>query len=452
MKTYKLAIAGGGSTYTPGIVRSLMDRLEDLPLSEIRFYDIDGERQSKVVVAAKAVIAEYTDSIKITETTDPETAFEDADFVFAQMRVGKYAMRELDEKIPLSHNVVGQETCGPGGLAYGLRTIFPMVELINYVEKYAKESCWIVNYSNPASIVAEGVRKLRPNAKVINICDMPVATMRNMAGILGVEREDLVVDYFGLNHFGWFTKVEVDGVDRLPELREHISKWGLLTEDISKIDYRHADSSWIKTFKNIKPIMDYFPDYIPNPYLQYYLLPDYIVENSNKEYTRANEVMAGREKSLFETVSKFEETGILDDAFHVGVHGIFIVDVTVSIAQNLAKRYLVMVENNGTIPNLPADAMIEVPALITNKGPVPEYVGEIPYFHKAMIDQQLASEKILVEAITEGSYEKALQAFTLNKTIPSAIVAKKILDDLIEANMEYWPTLEKKYKEGILAH
>ena len=184
MKTYKLAIAGGGSTYTPGIVRSLMDRLEDLPLSEIRFYDIDGERQSKVVVAAKAVIAEYTDSIKVIDTTDPETAFDDVDFVFAQMRVGKYAMRELDEKIPLSHSVVGQETCGPGGLAYGLRTIFPMVELIDFVEQYAKESCWIVNYSNPASIVAEGVRKLRPNAKVINICDMPVATMRNMAGIL----------------------------------------------------------------------------------------------------------------------------------------------------------------------------------------------------------------------------------------------------------------------------
>lgn len=449
MNTYKLAIAGGGSTYTPGIVRSLMDRLADLPLAEIRFYDIDRERQAKVVIAAKAVIAEYSDSIRVIETTDPQTAFEDADFVFAQMRVGKYAMRELDEKIPLSHDVVGQETCGPGGLAYGLRTIFPMVELIDYVEKYAKTDAWIVNYSNPASIVAEGVRKLRPNAKIINICDMPVATMRNMSAILGVEREDLLVEYFGLNHFGWFTKVEVDGVDRLPELREHIYKYGLLTEDVSKIDYRHADSSWIKTFKNIKLIMDHFPEYIPNPYLQYYLFPDHIVETSNKEYTRANEVMDGREKSLFETVKQFEETGKLNDAFHVGVHGTFIVDVTVSIAKNQGKRYLVMVENNGTIPNLPADAMIEVPALITNRGPVAEYVGEIPYFYKAMIEQQLASEKILVEAITEGSYDKALQAFTLNKTFPSARVAKAVLDDLIEANKEYWPTLEAKFKEGV---
>ncbi|MCM3214099.1 6-phospho-alpha-glucosidase [Niallia taxi] len=450
MKKYILAVAGGGSTYTPGIIRSLMDRLEDLPLSEIRFYDIDGARQSKVVVAAKAVIAEYTDSILVTDTTDPQTAFENADFVFAQMRVGKYALRELDEKIPLSHNVVGQETCGPGGLAYGLRTIAPMIELIDYVEQYAKETAWIVNYSNPASIVAEGVRKLRPKARVLNICDMPVATMRNIAAILGVEREELVVDYFGLNHFGWFTRLEVDGIDRLAEVREHVYKHGLLTEDVSKIDYRHADSSWIKTFKNIKLIMDHFPEYLPNPYLQYYLFPDHIVETSNKDYTRANEVMDGREKTLFETVEKFEETGILEDSFAVGVHGTFIVDVTVSIAQNLGKRYVVMTENNGTIPNLPADAMIEVPAFITADGPKPEFVGDIPYFYKAMIEQQLASEKILVEAIIEGSYEKALQAFTLNKTLPSAKVAKAVLDDLIAANKDFWPTLNKEYTEGLL--
>ena len=450
MKKYILAVAGGGSTYTPGIIRSLMDRLEDLPLSEIRFYDIDGARQSKVVVAAKAVIAEYTDSILVTDTTDPQTAFENADFVFAQMRVGKYALRELDEKIPLSHNVVGQETCGPGGLAYGLRTIAPMIELIDYVEQYAKETAWIVNYSNPASIVAEGVRKLRPKARVLNICDMPVATMRNIAAILGVEREELVVDYFGLNHFGWFTRLEVDGIDRLADVREHVYKHGLLTEDVSKIDYRHADSSWIKTFKNIKLIMDHFPEYLPNPYLQYYLFPDHIVETSNKDYTRANEVMDGREKTLFETVEKFEETGILEDSFAVGVHGTFIVDVTVSIAQNLGKRYVVMTENNGTIPNLPADAMIEVPAFITADGPKPEFVGDIPYFYKAMIEQQLASEKILVEAIIEGSYEKALQAFTLNKTLPSAKVAKAVLDDLIAANKDFWPTLNKEYTEGLL--
>ena len=172
-----LSIAGGGSTYTPGIVKSLMVRLHDFPPAEIRLYDIDEARQNTIAPVVEKVIRDHSQSIKFTVTSDPEVAFSGAHFVFAQMRVGQYKMREQDEKIPLRHGVVGQETCGPGGLAYGLRTILPMVELIDRVERYAHEKAWIVNYSNPAAIVAEGVRRLRPNARVLNICDMPVARL-----------------------------------------------------------------------------------------------------------------------------------------------------------------------------------------------------------------------------------------------------------------------------------
>ncbi|SQI44626.1 Maltose-6'-phosphate glucosidase malH [Serratia plymuthica] len=290
-----LAIAGGGSTYTPGIVKSLMVRLADFPLAEIRLYDIDGERQDIIAPVVEKVIRDHSQSIKLTVTTDPEVAFSHAHFVFAQMRVGQYNMREQDEKIPLRHGVVGQETCGPGGLAYGLRTILPMVELIDLVERHA-DNAWIVNYSNPAAIVAEGVRRLRPQARVLNICDMPVAAMRNIAAVLGVDREAVTVNYFGLNHFGWFTQVLVDGVDRLPQLREHIARFGLLTEDAAATDPQHSDPSWVKTWRNIKPLMDHFPEYLPNPYMQYYLMPNQIVEHQNPGYTRANEVMDGREK------------------------------------------------------------------------------------------------------------------------------------------------------------
>ena len=206
-----LSIAGGGSTYTPGIVKSLMVRLQDFPLAEIRLYDIDEARQNTIAPVVEKVIRDHSQSIKFTVTSDPEVAFSGAHFVFAQMRVGQYKMREQDEKIPLRHGVVGQETCGPGGLAYGLRTILPMVELIDLVDRYAHEKAWIVNYSNPAAIVAEGVRRLRPNARVLNICDMPVAIERNMAEILECDRHDLEVDYFGLNHIGWFTKVRLNG-------------------------------------------------------------------------------------------------------------------------------------------------------------------------------------------------------------------------------------------------
>lgn len=444
-----LTIAGGGSTYTPGIVKSLMVRLTDFPLAEIRLYDIDSQRQDTIAPVVEKVIRDHSDSIRFCVTTDPEVAFSSAHFVFAQMRVGQYKMREQDEKIPLRHGVVGQETCGPGGLAYGLRTILPMVELIDLVERFAHKEAWIVNYSNPAAIVAEGIRRLRPDARVLNICDMPVAAMRNIAAVLGVQREDITVDYFGLNHFGWFTRILVDGEDRLPQLREHIARYGLLTANAADTDPQHADPSWVKTWRNIKPVMDHFPEFVPNPYLQYYLMPNDIVAHQDPHYTRANEVMDGREKKLFAAAATYKQTGILPDAFHVGVHGAFIVDVACSLAFDLRQRHLVIVENKGAIANLPYDAMVEVPAYITAHGPEPVRMGNVPTFHRALLEQQLASEQLLVEATLEGSYEKALQAFTLNRTVPTMQHAKAILDEMIEANREYWPQLKQAYRDGV---
>src|SRR5690606_9755744 len=134
-----LSIAGGGSTYTPGIVKSLMVRLHDFPLAEIRLYDIDAPRQNTIAPGVEKVIRHRSQSIKFTVTSDPEVAVSGAHFVSAQMRVGQYKMREQDEEIRRRHGVVGQEACGPGGLAYGLRTILPMVELIDRVERYAHE-------------------------------------------------------------------------------------------------------------------------------------------------------------------------------------------------------------------------------------------------------------------------------------------------------------------------
>lgn len=220
-------------------------------------------------------------------------------------------MRELDEKIPLKYDVVGQETCGPGGLAYGLRTIYPMVEMIDYCEKYASKEYWIVNYSNPAAIVAKAMHKLRPNARILNICDMPVAIMRNMANILDCDRKDIVPDYFGLNHFGWFTKIRVGEEDRTEELKAYVREHGYMPPD-ERSEVRHNDASWKHTFDNAKNLMRMFPDYLPNTYMQYYLLGDEIVKHADKNYTRANEVMDGREKRIFQAVEQFEATGEID--------------------------------------------------------------------------------------------------------------------------------------------
>ena len=440
-KTFKLVIVGGGSTYTPGIVKSLLDKKDSFKLSELRLYDNLKERQDKVGVLVQKVIEMFDPDLKLVLTTDPKEAFEDADFIFAQMRVGLYHMRELDEKIPLKYDVVGQETCGPGGLAYGLRTIYPMVDIIDYCEQYASKDYWIVNYSNPAAIVAKAMHRLRPHARILNICDMPVAIMRNMANILDCDRHDIVPDYFGLNHFGWFTKIRVGDTDRTEELKAYVKEHGYMPPD-ERSEVRHNDASWKHTFDNAKNLLRMFPDYLPNTYMQYYLLGDEVVESSNPNHTRANEVMEGREKRIFDAVADYRAGKEVDlTKFFGGVHGEFIVDVAMSLAFDLRKRYLVMVENRGAIENLPDDAMVEIPAYITDRGAEPVRVGEIPTFYKGLIEQQEAVEKLVVEAAIEHSYEKALMAFTLSKTVPSLLVAKKILDDMIEANKEFWPEL-----------
>ena len=163
-----ITIAGGGSTFTAGIVKSIALRREELEVDEIRLFDINKERQDKVAVVVDWVLhKELNTDIKLVVTTDVQQAYTDTSFVFAQMRVGGYAMREQDEKIPLRHGCVGQETCGCGGMAYGMRTIFPMIKLIDDVEKYAKKDYWILNYSNPAAIVSEACRKLRTPLTII---------------------------------------------------------------------------------------------------------------------------------------------------------------------------------------------------------------------------------------------------------------------------------------------
>ena len=435
-----ITIVGGGSTYTPGVVKAILSKKDTFPVKEIRAYDIDEERQNDVAIIVKEVVKANCPECNFFTTTDPETAFKDSDFIFAQIRVGKYAMREQDEKIALKHGAVGQETCGCGGLAYGLRTIYPMVEILDMVEKYAAPNHWILNYSNPAAIVALALKKLRPNARIINICDMPVAIINSFADILHCDPHDIKPDYFGLNHFGWFTDIWVNGESRFEELRQHAIAHGYLC-DVP--DEQHWEPSWVHTYGNVKPMMERFPDYLPNTYLQYYLLSQDIVNDANPDYTRANEVMDGREKTLFDAIRRYKETGKYDDGmFVVGAHGTFIVDLAESLCRENGGRYLLIVKNEGAIADLPDDAMVESPCYVSPRGVEKISVGHSPTFYTGMTEQQYACEKCLVEGAIENSYTKVLQAFALNKTIKSSTQAKAILDDMIIANKDYWPELK----------
>ncbi|MBC6695773.1 6-phospho-alpha-glucosidase [Terrisporobacter mayombei] len=439
-KKFSVVIAGGGSTFTPGIVMMLLDNIDRFPLRKLKLYDNDKQRQDVIGEALDILLKEHAPKIEFTYTTDPEEAFTDVDFCMAHIRVGKYEMREKDEKIPLKHGVVGQETCGPGGIAYGMRSIGPMIELIDIMEKYSPD-CWMLNYSNPAAIVSEACRILRPNSKVLNICDMPVGTLRRMSQIVGLTPKDLEVNYFGLNHFGWWTSVkDKEGNDLMPKLREYISENGYLNQ--IEVDTQHTDPSWQDTHRKAKDLIALDPNFLPNTYLKYYLYPDYVVEHSNKEYTRANEVMDGREKTVFDAARAIIKSGTSKGSeFHIDSHASFIVDLARAIAYNTNERMLCIVENKGAIENFDPTAMVEVPCLVGSNGAQALVQGSIPQFEKGLMEQQVSVEKLVVQAWIEGSYLKLWQALTLSKTIPSAKVAKEVLDDLIEANKEYWPEL-----------
>ena len=440
MKKFSIVVAGGGSTFTPGIVLMLLDNLDKFPIRQIKFYDNDAERQEIIAKACDIIIKEKAPDINFVYTTDPETAFTDVDFVMAHIRVGKYAMREKDEKIPLRHGVLGQETCGPGGIAYGMRSIGGVIELVDFMEKYSPNA-WMLNYSNPAAIVAEATRRLRPNSKILNICDMPIGIEIRMAEMLGLKsRKDMVIRYFGLNHFGWWTDIrDKEGNDLMPALKEKVAKIGYNVE----IEGENTEASWNDTFTKAKDVFAVDPTTLPNTYLKYYLFPDYVVEHSNPNHTRANEVMEGREKFVFGECRAIAEKGTAKDSkLHVDDHASYIVDLARAIAYNTKERMLLIVENDGALSNFDPTAMVEVPCLVGSNGPEKIVQGKIPQFQKGLMEQQVSVEKLTVEAWIEGSYQKLWQAITLSRTVPSAKVAKAILDDLIEANKDFWPVLK----------
>lgn len=442
MKKFSIVIAGGGSTYTPEIILMLLDNLDRLPLRSIKLYDNDEERQNHVAKACEILIKEKDPTIEYVATTDPEVAYTDVDFVLAHIRVGKLEMRSLDEKIPLEYGVVGQETCGPGGMAYGLRSIPGVLENIEYMEKYSPNA-WMLNYSNPASIVAEACRRFKPNSRVINICDMPIGMEHTIARILGFKnRKEMCIRYYGLNHFGWWTSIkDKDGKEYIQDLIAHQLKYGNCLADDDASHY--TDSSWFDTAKKVKDIIAIDPTMCPNSYFQYYLFGDDMVAHTDPNYTRADQVVDTREKRVFGECHRIEKEGTAKDTtLQIGIHAEFIVDLATALAFNTHERMLLIVPNNGAISNFENDAMVEIPCIVGKDGYEPLTVGEIPHFQKGLMEQQVNCEKLVVDAYEEHSYLKMLQALTLNKCVPNANVARKILDDFIEANKAYWPELK----------
>ncbi len=449
MKKVNVCIAGGGSTWTPGILVGMIKRMKTFHMAKLVLYDNNGPRVAKMGEYAKILMKAHYPDLEVIVTLDKKEAFENIDFVFAQIRTGGFKMRELDEKIPLSFDVVGQETCGPGGFAYGMRSIRDMIELCKDIREYSPNA-WILNYTNPAAIVAIALKRAFPNDnRILNICDQPISLLMAYSRLLGdVDYHDMVPYYFGLNHFGWFTKI-LNKANNYEDITDRIKK-KILEEGFAPADKEQRDQSWLDTYAIVKDILTDFPEYLPNTYLQYYLYPEYKAKHLNPNYTRANEVMDGREKRVFEEcdeVIKYNDAKKAKTYYQElnkqDAHGDMIVEIAEAILHDEKRYYVVMVSNeNKLISNLDKDVIVEVLCKLGANGPEPIEVGEISTFYKGLIEGQHAYEKLTVDAYFEESYTKALQALTLNRTVVDAKKARKILDKLIEANKGYWPNLK----------
>ena len=434
---YVVTIAGAGSGYTPGILLTALSKKEVFPISEIRLYDIDEVRNEDMRIIIEYLLKRDKVNVKLVATSDPKEAFTGTDFIFSQIRAGGMEMREKDEKIPLSYGLVGQETCGLGGFAYGMRSMKSFLEMVGFIQQYAPEA-WILNYTNPESIIAESVRRKFPKAKIINACDMTIGIEELIENSFGYDRKNFIAKYYGLNHFGWYQEIYdiKRGIDIMPEILEKIQKVGFKVDDL--------DPSWAHTYTLMEEMQSNFPGKLMNNYLEYYLYPDRIVEDQDPDYTRANEIMDGRLKDIKDNVKKIQENRDLDTIdYQSGVHGQYIVEMAISIIHNLNERFMLIVPNNGAVPNLRKDAVVEVPCYVNANGVEPISLRfEIPDFQKGLMEAQVAAEKLLVDSFFENSYQKAFEAFTLNQTVPNATVAKKVLNDMIIANGDYWVELK----------
>lgn len=434
-----VTIVGAGSTRTPALIGSLVNYKERFPLKKLILFDINKERMDVQEDYIRLTMEKYCPEVELVFTDDEDKAYIDIDFAFVQMRVGGFEMRGKDEKIPLKHCLIGQETCGPGGFAYGMRSIAPMVHMVKKIREYSPDA-WILNYTNPAAIVGLALSKVFPHDdRLLNMCDQPYSMIKSFAKILDVDMYDIEPRYFGLNHFGWFTRLynKNTGEDLAPKLKKYLTD-----NEFQPFNAEQRAQSWLDTYKNVNKMMKFFPEYIPNTYLQYYFFAEDIAKASDPEHTRAEEAQQGREKKVLDILNKAKEQQSLEgiDLLIGEVHGNMMVEVAESIAFDLNNVFVIMGvnKNKSIISNMPEDSFVEVAGELGKDGAKLYPYGEIKTFYKGLMENQNAYEKLTVEAALEGDYTKALQALTLNRSIVNPQKAKAVLDDLLEANRDYW--------------
>ena len=434
-KGLKIVTIGGGSSYTPELVEGFIKRYEALPLTELWLVDVEAgeEKQSIVGEMAKRMFKAAGIDCEVHLTLDRKSALKDADFVTTQLRVGQLDARILDERIPLSHGMIGQETNGAGGIFKALRTVPVILDIVEDM-KVLCPNAWLVNFANPAGMVTEAVLRYGKWDKVVGLCNIPVNAEVEEAEILGRKQEELFFQFAGINHLHWHTVVDNQGNDLTDEL-------------IAKMYGKDADGkSIVANIKDNNLIFEQVENLhmVPCPYHMYYYMTDEMLKDELEDFknngTRAEKVKA-IEKELFELYKDPELDHKPQQLAERG--GARYSDAACNIINSIYndKRLIMTVstKNNGTVTDLPADSAVEVTCMITGNGPVPFQFGGFAPAERGLLQLMKAMEELTIEAAVTGDYGTLLQAFTTNPLITSGNEGKQVMDELLEAHKQSLP-------------
>ena len=430
----KIAIIGSGSTYTPELIEGIINRRDSLPVRELYFMDIDDRKRNIVGGLCVRMIEHAGLDCKCVLTDNLDEALTGADFVLAQIRVGKLLARVKDEKIPLKYGLLGQETNGIGGMFKGLRTVPEIVRIAHRMEELCPDA-WLINFSNPAGMVADAVLN-NTKIKMFGLCNVPINMEASIKSKLGLE--DAEIEYVGLNHLSWVTSIMHDGHDYLVDA---ISQ-GLNSDAMKNIPASGFGKEVIKAVGGI-----------PNSYLEYYYFRGEKVEHClHAEKCRGEECIEIEENLL----NMYSDTGLYVKPELLSKRGgsrysevaINLVD---SIYNDKQDVHVVNLKNNGAIPFMDDDDVVEVRAIIGKDGgkpiPVTHYNEHIASYMKMM----KAYEKSAIKAALTGNVDDAFRALLINPLTGDWNKLYPCFYELLEAHIDYLPNFKdalKAYKES----
>jgi 6-phospho-beta-glucosidase len=415
----KIAVIGGGSTYTPELIEGLAQRAPRIGLEELVLHDIDPGRLEVVGGLAERILLKQGFQGRFWCTGDRERAIEGASYVLVQLRVGGLAARLKDETIPLRFGCVGQETTGAGGFAKALRTVPVVLDIAQHTARLGADGAWLLDFTNPAGLVAEAL--ISAGHRAIGLCNIPIGFQRMFAERLGVPPDHVQLEHVGLNHLSWERAVTVDGTDRLPQLLETFADQVGEEVDLPGDLLRLVGA-------------------IPSYYLRYFYLTERELEHQRESTPRAEEVMA-IERQLLEMYA--------DPALDVKPKlleqrgGAFYSEAAAMLVESLhtdrGDTQVVNVRNAGAIPNVDADAVVEVPCRVGADGAIPLPQRPLPPEMLGLVEQVKAYERLTVQAARTGDRGLALQALMANPLVRTYDVARPLLDALLDAHREHLP-------------